>query len=488
MKKTKSLKKWMTIVPLALMSITMAGLPVFDNPVHAAVAPSFSDVPAGHWTYDAVSKLVKAGIVDGYTDKTFKGDKAMSRYEVAFVVAKAMDKYEKADEANKQLIDKLSAEYASELNRLGARVAKVEAKTNTWISGETRFRYVSDNPTPANGKKLRGADNIEFRQRIKFGGTINENTSFFGRIATAGGNKLGNSEYSSGSEIALDTMHITSKNLFGLDSVRVGRSAIDSITNGLIGKPNSADGIAITDTWGKVNFKGWMGNIKSNTYDFATGKFTTTEANRMQTAQVGFKPSNNLTFNTGYYWADVPGTSAPNGMGTLNTSAGKSFDGSKGWTASAAYKMGKYTLLADYVSTKLNGAVNLPTNPKGWALQLSNSKGPAVLYPAVNLVNPANAGDDAWMVSYRSVDAGTIPSGAGGYDTTAVANPGQPYSVFTHTTDNVNVLYFAYQKVVAKNVLASFEYQDIKLKNKGLTDLPSNQLDKTYMLKLEYFY
>lgn len=477
----------MAIVPLALMSITMAGLPVFDNPVHAAVSPSFGDVPVDNWAYDAVGKLAKAGLVDGYTDKTFKGDKALSRYEFAFVVAKAMDKFEKADEANKQLIDKLSAEFAPELNRLGARVAKVEAKTNTWISGETRFRYVSDNPTPANGKKLRGSDNFEFRQRIKFAGNINDNTSFFGRIATSGGNKFGNAEYTTGSEIALDMMNVTSKNLFGLDSVRVGRSALDSITNGLIGKPMNVDGILITDTWGKVNFKGWMGNIKSNTWDAANARFSTTEAYRMQTAQVGFKPSNNLTLNTGYYWADVPGTSTATGMGTLNTNTG-SFDGSKGWTASAAYKMGKYTLLADYVSTKLNGAANLPTNPKGWIVQLSNSKGPAVLFPAVNLVNPANAGDDAWMVSYRSVDAGTLPSGAGGFDTTAVANPGQPYSVFTHTTDNVNALYFAYQKVVAKNVLASFEYQDIKLKNRGLTGLPNSQLDKTYMLKIEYFY
>lgn len=491
MKKTKSLKKWMAIVPLALMSITMAGIPVFDNPVHAAVAQSFSDVPAGHWAYDAVGKLVKAGLVDGYTDKTFKGDRTMSRYEFSFIVAKALDKFETADESNKELIDKLSSEFAGELNRLGARVAKVEAKTNTWISGETRFRVVGNDPKAPGSKRLSGSDQFEFRQRIKFSGNINDNMSYFGRIATTGGNKFGNAEYSSGSEIALDMMNVTAKNTFGFDSIRVGRSALDFITTGLIGKPMNVDGILLTDHWDKLSFKGWTGNIKSNNWiwNAPANKFTwdNSESYQFTTGQLGYKLSKNLTVYGGYYWSDVPGTSTPTGMGTLNTNKG-SFSSSQGWTSSVAYKMGKYTLLGDYVGSKLDNAANIPDNPKGWAVQLSNSQGPAVMYQAVGLVNPAKKGTDAWMVSYRSVDAGAIPSGAGGFDTTAVANPAQPYSVFTHTTDNVNAWFLAYQNVVAKNVVLSLEYQDFKLKNKELTSLKSDKLDKTYMMKLEFFY
>ena len=40
----------------------------------AATNP-FSDVPADHWSYDAVSQLAADGVIDGYGDNTFKGDK-----------------------------------------------------------------------------------------------------------------------------------------------------------------------------------------------------------------------------------------------------------------------------------------------------------------------------------------------------------------------------------------------------------------------------
>ncbi len=491
MRKMAKSKKWLAIVPLALMSITMAGTPALTTTVQAAPVQSFGDVPAGHWAYDAVSKLAKAGLVDGYGDKSFKGDRTLSRYEFAFVVAKAMDKFEKADEDNKQLIDKLSVEFASELNRLGARVAKVETKTNTWVGGETRFRVVGNDPTPAGSKKLSGSDAFEFRQRIKFWGNINDNMSFFGRIATSGGNKFGNAEYGSGSEIALDQMNVTAKNIMGFDSIRVGRSALDFITTGLIGKPMNVDGILLTDKWDKLSFKGWTGNIKSNTWDTGgngvPAKYTDNESYQFTTGQLGYAFSKKFTMYAGYYWADVPGTSLPGGKGGLNTTTG-SFDSSTGWTSSVVYKMGQYTLLGDYVGSKLDGAANLPNNPKGWAVQFSNSQAPPAMYQAVGLVNPSKAGTDSWMVSYRSVDAGALPSGAGGFDTTAIAVPGQPYNVFTHTTDNVNAWFLAYQNVVAKNVVLSLEYQDIKIKDRGLTNLTNNKLDKTYMMKFEFFY
>ena len=69
-------------------------------------------IPAGHWAYDSISKLAAAGVIEGYGDATFGGDKLMTRYEMAQIVAKAM-----AKGAN---VDKLAAEFADELdNRSG---------------------------------------------------------------------------------------------------------------------------------------------------------------------------------------------------------------------------------------------------------------------------------------------------------------------------------------------------------------------------------
>ena len=57
-----------------------------------AASNPFSDVPSGHWSYQAVTKLAQAGVIEGYGDGTFKGDKNITRYEMAQMVAKAMAK------------------------------------------------------------------------------------------------------------------------------------------------------------------------------------------------------------------------------------------------------------------------------------------------------------------------------------------------------------------------------------------------------------
>lgn len=64
-----------------------------------AGAQSFSDVPADHWSYEAINKLVQAGIVEGYPDGEYKGQRQMSRYEMAVMVGRALDRIESEMEA-----------------------------------------------------------------------------------------------------------------------------------------------------------------------------------------------------------------------------------------------------------------------------------------------------------------------------------------------------------------------------------------------------
>ncbi len=52
---------------------------------------TFSDVPASHWAYDAVNQLVAAGVVEGYPDGTYKGQRNMTRYEMAMIISRALD-------------------------------------------------------------------------------------------------------------------------------------------------------------------------------------------------------------------------------------------------------------------------------------------------------------------------------------------------------------------------------------------------------------
>ena len=134
----------------------------------AYAANPFSDVPAGHWAYDSVNKLASAGIVDGYGNGTFGGDRLMTRYEMAQIVAKAM-----AKGAN---VDRLAAEFADELDSLGVRVAALEKKSdNVRITGQVRYDY-TDYSGDIDGYRSK------LRSRISINGQINDDWKYVGML------------------------------------------------------------------------------------------------------------------------------------------------------------------------------------------------------------------------------------------------------------------------------------------------------------------
>ena len=149
----------------------------------AYAANPFSDVPAGHWAYDSINKLAAAGVIDGYGDGTFGGDKLMTRYEMAQIVAKAM--------AKGASVERLAAEFADELDNLGVRVANLEKKAdNVKITGELRFRYVDQDGVMAKadhgeyyevwGNKSNHTADI--RSRIWINGMINDDWTYTGML------------------------------------------------------------------------------------------------------------------------------------------------------------------------------------------------------------------------------------------------------------------------------------------------------------------
>ena len=138
----------------------------------AYAANPFSDVPAGHWAYDSISKLAAAGVIEGYGDDTFRGDRLMTRYEMAQIVARAM-----AKGAN---VDKLAAEFADELEKLNVRVSALEKKSdNVKITGEIRYHYKHQKNTNYGDKRY---SETGLRSRLYFTGKVNDNWNYVGRI------------------------------------------------------------------------------------------------------------------------------------------------------------------------------------------------------------------------------------------------------------------------------------------------------------------
>jgi len=126
-----------------------------------AAANPFSDVPADHWAYDAVSQLAADGVIEGYGDTTFRGNQNITRYEMAQMIAKAMAKTD-VSAADKALIDKLAAEFSDELNNLGVRVSNLERNADMvkW-NGKARYTYWSHRNTDEHTKS--NDDQLLFR-------------------------------------------------------------------------------------------------------------------------------------------------------------------------------------------------------------------------------------------------------------------------------------------------------------------------------------
>ena len=156
-----------------------------------AAGNPFMDVPTTSWAYKAIAQLASAGVIEGYGDGTFQGDKAMTRFEAAKMVAKAMAKEDTASADNKALIDKLAVEFATELNDLGVRVAKLEANASSIkITGEARLRYSAQYvPYTTTGSSAtapygltKGGDMDYFR--LDMTSQVSDDTTFNSKVGT----------------------------------------------------------------------------------------------------------------------------------------------------------------------------------------------------------------------------------------------------------------------------------------------------------------
>lgn len=130
----KQLKK--TVASLLLM----AGL--------AQAAPLFPDVPESHWAKDAVAALAAKGLLEGYPDGTFKGDRSASRWEVAMIVARLLAKMEQehatfATRAELDELRKLVDALREELDALGVRVTNLEENATSLDRRITELERIS---------------------------------------------------------------------------------------------------------------------------------------------------------------------------------------------------------------------------------------------------------------------------------------------------------------------------------------------------------
>ena len=158
--------------------LALAAAAALTAGVSAYAANPFSDVTADDWAYQAVSDLSAQGVVEGYPDGTFKGEKNMTRYELAQIVARLMAKEDQLNAEQQATIDKLAGEYADELANLGVRVSNLEKKVgNISWAGDAKMMYTNNA-----GKTAK--DTYKGRIRLNVKGQVNDSTFVKGRILT----------------------------------------------------------------------------------------------------------------------------------------------------------------------------------------------------------------------------------------------------------------------------------------------------------------
>lgn len=149
-----------------------------------SAANPFADVDTSSWAYQAVSQLSDQGVVDGYPDGTFKGDKNVSRYELAQIIARLMAKEDSLNDSQKAAVQKLSAEYVDDLQNLGVRVKELEKKTGN-LSTITELR-VQDIPRYDNVYKdsKSSHDELSLRVRINTMANVNDRSTVYSQLET----------------------------------------------------------------------------------------------------------------------------------------------------------------------------------------------------------------------------------------------------------------------------------------------------------------
>ena len=387
----------------------------------AYAANPFSDVPAGHWAYDAVNELAAEGVVEGYPDGTYGGDRLMTRYEMAQIVAKAM-----AKGAN---VDKLAAEFAGELDSLGVRVANLEKKSdNVRITGQIRYEY-GDRGGDLGSKYGKVAQH-RLRSRIFVNGNINEDWSYTGRFEN----------------------NQSLKNSSGDDTVRLNQAYVNGRLGGvklIAGKGDHYTGSGfvyddtaefIRATYGKdVQVSAYVGKPVTTASDYGYEKMWGGEVS----GKIG-----RLTLAAGYdEFKDSKGSADAYSGGYVPAKKG---DDNGIWNVSAKYKFDDFTLGVTYLHSDVD-VYNSPYNDvdtDGYVIS-ANYKG----------ADKNKPGSWGLFANYYDQGAGTF-----------VAHTMYPGDWGYYMDEGFKGYMVGGGVTLAKNMVYQLHYYDLEGKESGLDD------------------
>jgi hypothetical protein len=197
----------MALTVMAAIALGAFGPLLAAEPASAQLkAAQLLDVGPNHWAYGAIQALVdKYRVMGGYPDKTFRGQRPVTRFELAAALVNVMDRMEdlaqqpgRVTNQDKATLDRLKAEFATELVTLNQRVTSLESSVKG-LEGEVKSLKSSIGNMGNNGGKVRGGVGLTIlddpEDRLKpyvrtnfyanFSGSLEDGTAYAASISGA---------------------------------------------------------------------------------------------------------------------------------------------------------------------------------------------------------------------------------------------------------------------------------------------------------------
>ena len=356
----------------------------------AFAANPFVDVPSDSWAYKSVVELADAGIIQGVDGSYFQGERNITRYEAAEMVAKAMAHMDKASVEQRALINKLADEYADELNNLGVRVSALENRVgNVKLSGDAHIRFQHQDTSSEASTGYKKDASWDYRVRVRANAKVNDRTTVTYGISTDDINFADNGAASDNGNIFTDDAKVDYN--FGGDHWNLSVGRTDTY---ILGGEN-AYGFQYGDVFDRAELK------YTNDHFAATagyGKFKAGDT--VEDAAV--EGNGLLGVKTGYgelegFFGGGRAAGSAVGVSYNDFNGINGFKADDLWGAYASLNFGKWNALANY--EKINNDVT--NDPEVWIGKLTYG----------SAASDARGSWDAW-VEYINSDKGALLGGA----------------------------------------------------------------------------
>lgn len=418
---------------LILLVITLLMMTVG---VSAAAPNSFANVTEADWSYTAVKELVQAGVIVGNQER-FANNKPIIRYEMAILVANGMNNAAQATNEQKATIEKLSAEFRVELEKIGAKHGQPQTPKSSPLNFmiETRMQY--DNTSLKSGEggawpagNIKDQNQFYFRNRFYLSGAINDKWTYVSRYFQSASNI--NKSDGTG---RWDRWYVQGKDVLG-GTVMLGKQFVAPGKGGFISFYQDVNGALYKTKVGKIS-------VKLGDYRYVMDGTSPLGANgqNMTYGELAYKPtktSDVSVFNFRHNWNDATHDMDVRGI----TGA---FTLPNGWTVSGEWVK--------------NEARDAGYNGKsGYYIALQSKYGPSWRMPHAYgyedgpaTVNASIVGDSLWAISYRHAPAGVAGKFNRGMNT-AVPMSTDTLGMYQNTIYDVNALRVDYYRVISKNI------------------------------------